>query len=750
MTFPRLRAKSGTGEFGSEFLQQHLADVYHAAEQVLAATAFDQLNAVGLSHEFFGERLRRIVLVGAAVHDLGKANDHFQGMIYRQRNLIENPQGIRHEWVTLLMLQPLRDWLLPAFSRSTTDFSIMEWAVAGHHPGVKHASPPAGAPAGAGAELRLLAGHPDFRAALEFLKGTFALGDLPRCEDQVRALVGTGSLFHEIRGWSKASQRLWDTMRGSPDARLVAAGKACLIAADVAGSALPKVFSDARAVWAWIGNSFDSRPEQGDLQAVVDYRLDGYPARDFQTCVAASKKPITFVKAGCGSGKTLAAYMWAADNYQTRRLYFCYPTTGTATEGFRDYLFDPAAKTPRVGAKLFHSRADVDFDIILNAAEDCPDSEVAARLDALETWSTPVVSCTVDTVLGIVQNNKRGLFAWPALSQAAFVFDEIHAYDDRLFGALLRFVRDVPGVPVLLMTASLPMPRELALRELVAAKGGDWRPISGPPELERRSRYRREAVDGNEPLPLVRCALVDGAKVLWVCNTVKRVMDAAARADELAPIIYHSRFKYEDRVCRHSDVINRFQNPGPVLAICSQVAEMSLDLSADLLVTDLATVPAVIQRLGRLNRRAKPGDPTRPFVVVEPDGSLPYDDTDLQATRDWLTRLPQDGITQADLAAAWEQTSDSSPEAISCAWLDGGPQTKVLELRDLSPGITVLLSEDVERVRRNPRDLSRLTLPMPVPYRKDWRQWPREKGLPIAPASTIQYDRLRGALWAEK
>jgi hypothetical protein len=35
---------------------------------------------------------------------LGKANDHFQGMIRRTRDVRVNPQGLRHEWVTLLML----------------------------------------------------------------------------------------------------------------------------------------------------------------------------------------------------------------------------------------------------------------------------------------------------------------------------------------------------------------------------------------------------------------------------------------------------------------------------------------------------------------------------------------------------------------------------------------------------------------------------------------------------------------------
>ena len=72
------------------------------------------------------------------MHDLGKANDHFQGMIYGTRDVRQNPQGLRHEWVTLLMLEQLREWLLPALGGSIVDFAIVEWAVAGHHPAMDH------------------------------------------------------------------------------------------------------------------------------------------------------------------------------------------------------------------------------------------------------------------------------------------------------------------------------------------------------------------------------------------------------------------------------------------------------------------------------------------------------------------------------------------------------------------------------------------------------------------------------------
>ncbi len=731
-------------------LPGHLHDVYDAATKVLDSTGDDQLRALGLNPNGLRERFRRSVLFAAALHDLGKANDHFQGMITGRRDVREHPQGLRHEWVTLLMMRQLYDWLLPAVG-TELDLAIAEWAVTGHHPAPGHDSPPKNSRDGSGVEIELLMGHDDFRTALLPLQDWFGLATPPTCANIRRTLVGDGNVFEEIGQWFRRSRQTWDKLK-SHERRFVAAVKNCLIAADVAGSALPKAFPGDADRWHWITRSFATKPEPGDLQLVVDLRLKGNQPRGFQqaVAVAASTSRVTYVRAGCGTGKTLAAYLSAAANHPTRRLYFCYPTTGTATEGFRDYLFDESEELPRVGAKLFHSRRDIDFEIILNTGRDTnrADADAAARLDSLEAWSTPVVACTVDTVLGLIQNNKRGLFAWPALAQAAFVFDEIHAFDDRLFGALLRFLSDLPGLPVLLMTASLPAAREMALRELLESQGQTWSPITGPQDLEERPRYRKRLVPAADPLDAVRETVASGGKVLWVCNTVKRVMDAATGAAGLSPLLYHSRFKYEHRVARHTAVMEAFKGSDPALAICSQVAEMSLDLSADLLVTDLAPVPALIQRLGRLNRRAEEGSPTKLFIVVEPDTDLPYSAADLEIARAWLTRLAFDGISQRDLATAWEQAGDQPPEMIGSAWLDGGPRTAVIELREASPGLTVILEEDVPRVRRQPKDLTRFVLPMPPPQRGlDWRNWRRERGLPIAPTQSIDYDLLRGAAW---
>jgi CRISPR-associated endonuclease/helicase Cas3 len=271
---------------------------------------------------------------------------------------------------------------------------------------------------------------------------------------------------------------------------------------------------------------------------------------------------------------------------------------------------------------------------------------------------------------------------------------------------------------------------------------------------------------GDLPLAIVKRIaeeLTRGGKVLWVLNTVNRVMDAAGRAAKsgLSPLIYHSRFRYEDRVNRHSDVVDAFdakKSAGASLACCSQVAEMSLDLSATLLVTDLAPVPALIQRLGRLNRRAQPASPgepvppTMPFIVIEPDTEAPYKTQEnprpFEAARKWLGQLGKRPLSQEALASAWEQLDDSEPPSrITSKWVDGGPITQVGELREGTPGITVVMERDVPDLRAGRKRLTEVALPMPLPRGFDWKKWRDFRGVPIAPETTVCYNPMTGARW---
>ncbi len=177
---------------------------------------------------------------------------------------------------------------------------------------------------------------------------------------------------------------------------------------------------------------------------------------------------------------------------------------------------------------------------------------------------------------------------------------------------------------------------------------------------------------------------------------------------------------------------------------------MSLDLSADLLVTDIAPIPAMIQRLGRLNRRSTPARPAppKPCIVLPFDGP-PYKGMDLDAARGWLDRLGESDLSQRSLVDAWTPSSKAPVANTVSAWLDGGFCTEAAALREGSPGITIVLPEDADSVRSGARSAVEVAIPMNPPPgpANAWRDWPTVRFYPIPPQDVVTYDALRGAQW---
>ena len=737
--FKRLLAKSSKSPDtprGAETLPGHTANVMAAAQTLLDETADAQLSAVGLPRSAWKERFYRAVLLAAFCHDLGKANDQFQSMVRGER---EQRQAIRHEALSFLIVQEiaLKEWFSAALEEPE-DLSFILWAAAGHH----RKFPPGEPAAGTGIRLSLFLNHPDFQRTLSVGAKWLGLDEPPTLANLTWQLVGRTPPRQRLRHAETKARAFWDSCNDDTR-RFLAAVKACLIAADVAGSALPK---EGEKISDWIRKALTRRPTSSQLQNIIDERLQGTPLRPFQEVLGKTTARVVLAQAGCGSGKTLGAYVWAAQRAPGKRLFFSYPTTGTATEGFRDYLIDPT-----LNAQLVHGRAAVDLELL--GVDD--EGEQLDPLAALEAWSASITSCTVDTILGLMQNQRRGLYAWPAFVDAAFVFDEIHAYDERLFSSLLRFLLNCRGVPCLLMTASLPQARVDALTEALHSIDESLETVPGPMDLETLPRYQR--VMSNDPWGVVEQRVKHNDKILWVANTVSRALRLAeeASAHGFQPLVYHSRFRYEDRVRQHGRIITAFREEKPVLAIATQVAEMSLDLSADLLVTDLAPVPALIQRLGRLNRRSTPEDPKtpKPFLTIEPDTPAPYKTPDcpapFAAARLWLDRLGMGPISQSDLAQKWLALDDGKQQKnpLPSAWINGGFETTPRHLRESAPGLTIMLQEDADAVRCGEVDPIRIRIPMTVPKGLDWKKWPQVAFARVPPPDCLSYDPERGARW---
>jgi len=638
----------------------------------------------------------RNALLACLVHDWGKANTGFAGMLARTA-----AQTLRHEVVSVLIMTqpPVWRWLESA---GRLDLPLVLAAVAGHH--LKAAMPEgycdarqfgATQPGSLDADFTLTWHHPKIGEQLTVLAEEFGIGEaLPGviAEDWFihRPRPNAANYRTERDRARKVIERFRDDIEddpASPRARMLRAVRSALIAADSAGSALFRTHEEAgRAddvrhhIRRWITDAFDpaaSLDEAKVYAAVVDPRIEEEITREgrpfswneFQeACARPERVPArALLIAPCGSGKTLAAWRWVGARCRERpiaRAIFLYPTRGTATEGFRDYVSHAGPDL----AALVHGTAELDLEH-LQPDRDLEDRIAEARLFSLRQWPRRVFSATVDQFLAFLQHDYGSTCLLPLLADSAVVLDEVHSYDRGMYTALMQFLEHF-DVPVLAMTATM-------LERCKAELGRHLKVVDGLGFSEDASRLRKIAdhpryeiatVGVDEARSQAEAALRLGLRVLWVVNTVDRAQglarDFAAdpRAGRLltlggSPILsYHSRFRLGDRRKRHDEVVAAFKRSGgegrgAVLGITTQVCELSLDLDCDLLITELAPVSALIQRLGRCCRDqgAHETGRTGRVLLYGPDSILPYDKDEMLGVQGFVDGLAGQVVSQSGL-----------------------------------------------------------------------------------------------------
>lgn len=723
---------------GSYGLVGHTADVVNAVTVLLENIGQGIINQFDLKCSWEG--FRATARLSAYLHDWGKANDHFQMMVRGKRDIRENPQLIRHELASMLLAWEYREWLQQC---PNADFRTALVAAGGHHLKLgwdsKTQSPNdelGEIRNGSGSDrLSLYTGSQYFRGMLKY--GVKALG-LPK---QLKLSVKPSREWTANEIKSKRRLLLEDFIDWQvTDSNFVSVVKALIIAADSVGSALPN--TDLK-ISDWIEKQVSVKLAESEVEQVVNQRLNGQEMRPFQVALGESQLRVTLARAGCGTGKTLGAYNWAKRYAVNRKLFFCYPTTGTSTEGFIDYVHD------RVDSVLLHSRSDVDLAHLMSTGDE---DDTATKLESFKTWGTKVSVCTVDTVLGLLQCNRRPMYCFPAIAQAAFVFDEVHCYDNRLFGGLLRFL-EVVKAPVLLMSASF-LPWQL--EAIQKAVGESMEIIEGAKELELLPRYRFHLSDNPDWERVTQelektYALPNGehicGKVLWVCNQVSTAITVYKDAKQrgLNAVLYHSRYRYQDRVDHHRAVIAAFKGNKPVIAIATQVAEMSLDLSATLLVSQIANPAGLIQRLGRLNRRYI-GRSLDAIFYPDPKVRFPYSQEDLDSGRTMLETFT-DEVSQVALAEWLERSpQQGKPDKETVLFNEIKKwQAYPAPCREAGHTVTALLEQDKQIVDKLPaKVLPKYTIPLLST--KKGQKWERHrKGYPIAPSREWAYSTELGA-----
>ncbi|GBD11648.1 CRISPR-associated endonuclease/helicase Cas3 [bacterium HR23] len=324
----------------------------------------------------------------------------------------------------------------------------------------------------------------------------------------------------------------------------------------------------------------------------------GAPLRAFQRRAGETRSDVLWLRAPTGTGKTEALLLWAGD---AERLLYLLPTQATTNAMWRRLrrIYGDEAVALAHGHASYTLRWEQDQD------------SLDARLLG-SVFARPVTVATLDQYLLSHLQGRHWEERRTLARRATVVVDEVHAYEPYTLGLLLSALEREPPARLAVASATLP-PALLRLfphpqAELVEAEDALW----------RRTRHHLVLQDA----PLEQCtapalALArQGKRVLVVANTVGMAQRLyhALRQEHDRVLLLHSRF-----ILRHRHGKERHIETAEAGTICiaTQVVEVSLDISYDALFTEVAPLDALVQRMGRVNRRGD-APPAPVWVYCQP------------------------------------------------------------------------------------------------------------------------------------
>jgi len=367
------------------------------------------------------------------------------------------------------------------------------------------------------------------------------------------------------------------------------------------------------------------------------------------------------IEAPMGMGKTEAA-LWAAYRLlvsgKTTGIYFALPTQATSNRmHLRMKEFVRRISRTSHASRLIHGNSWLmDQDPLLSPGVTSRDSDredARAGRDWFASAKRALISPfgvgTVDQALLGVVAAKHFFVRHFALAGKVVILDEVHSYDlytGTLIDMLITTLEAL-GCTVIVLSATLSGKRlgqiteipgnaadnaQLPYPLLTGRHGGNvLEPAAATPPESKTVKVDFIVAEkaAEEAIALAR----KGGAVLWICNTIgaaqKQYRSFKEQAREEFPIgLLHSRFPYWRREILEDEWMERFGKAGTTrcgsILVSTQVVEQSVDLDADLMITELAPTDMLLQRLGRLwrhERGQRPVDVAR-LCIIEEENSL--------------------------------------------------------------------------------------------------------------------------------
>ena len=318
---------------------------------------------------------------------------------------------------------------------------------------------------------------------------------------------------------------------------------------------------------------------------------------------------LLLVRAPTGAGKTDASLLWAQlqiENKRADRLVIAMPTRFTSNA----LAINVAESLSDTG--LYHSSAwfakfqeQVDAGTIKK--QEAEKIHEFARL-----LQTPITVCTIDHLLMALTLTREDhhLIAFN-MANSCIVIDEADFYDDFTQANILVLLEILKywNVPVLLMSASLPESVLPSYQKL----GFKIDKIIEDTSDNSRDRFEiktiKEYSELDEISDLLGLCVEKGTAIVYANTVDKAVMFYDwFKMKKANPILYHSRFTEPHKKDKEQELINALgkeaweKNCANGIAILTQIGEMSINISADIMISELCPIDRLTQRAGRLCR----------------------------------------------------------------------------------------------------------------------------------------------------
>ena len=230
------------------------------------------------------------------------------------------------------------------------------------------------------------------------------------------------------------------------------------------------------------------------------------------------------------------------------------------------------------------------------------------------------------------------------------ILDEIHTYSETTQAIVLKIVEILCNIGCRVHIGTATMPSVLYVRLTVILGGTEniYEVKLSDEILDTFNRHIIHKADSIDSLSdVIDVAVQQNQKILVVCNQVKRAQSVfnnlSQRYPQVEKMLVHSRFKRGMRSLLETDLRDIYNNSTEAcLVVSTQVVEVSLDISFDLMITECAPIDSLIQRFGRINRKRSQetvGNYKSIYLLApatEKSEALPYSLEVLQRTFDTL------------------------------------------------------------------------------------------------------------------